>query len=578
MPRYPQPQQNDEPLRADLDAFFVGVDNRQDRNALPAGVAAEAVNMRFDRNYAATRPGTCSPLFCNKISHADDHPVFEWISLLKTAGVFSDPNGSEWILVANAGQVWRCGEGRQPQHLPLIDNGSVDYDDGNTFVQCFEQVILFRGADLPALLWNGQPQKPLRPIVGSMGRPRAAFLSPTPQADWGVVMADRLFVPISRDELAYSDLLDPTAFDLSTATVRFNSGEDDSLVGAAPYQGSRLAVFKTQSIYMLNNVGGDMSQISVDRLPTRIGCLARRSIAEIGTDLIWLAQGGVYRLSQTDQGAVRSEPIPASWAIEGTMQRINWRAASNACGVVAGRYYYLAVPLDGSDTNNAVLVYDVQTGQWQGYDEILVASTGEIAQIKALVVSNLWGRRVPFAVTADYVIALDAGGYCDSAGQGELDVNSLQEPVRWRLETRGYPLGGIGHKQLASTRLVYATQGATVNLDISTGGPNASRAILTNQTRDRTKYTRWGMPRFSLDNAGDDFADPHREDYQWQAGDAVTCQSGIPLNVFQEFDQGLAARLNGRYFSLAVHGSGGMRIKGVESEGRGETANLKIKS
>lgn len=405
-------------------------------------------------------------------------------------------------------------------------------------------------------------------------------------------MADRLWVPISRDEVAWSDVLDYTKFDLSLATLRCNRGEDDSIVALAPYQGRRLVVFKDQSIYIVEGVFGELAALTVDRLAVRFGCKARKSVADVNGDLYFLSEGGVYSLTQTEQSEVRAVPVPISWPIQGWIDRINWTYAHLAAAVVdtANHLYMLSVPIDGSTVNNAILVYDTVTRNWHGmdtfgtlprevvpelptagawsYDPIMgpaglwpdYGTPVAAVDVGNMVTTDLFGRRTVFLVEPQRITAL---------GHGTRDeLGGFRYPLQTRVQTRGYILGELGIKQLRSVMVALATLDAEITIELLTDGPGEVVTLLHKRRRDRLRYTVHGKGRWDASNRNDDFSAPRREDYIWRAEDGCELRSGIPLSRFQEWIEAHAARAEGRWFALRItctHGE--MILRNVQAEG-----------
>jgi len=317
---------------------------------------ADGINVRMSTGQPETRGGVVTPIHLN--------PGL-WTNV-QGIGLYSDPNGSEWIVVADAQKVYFVADGASPRELDLPAGHTMGACE---IVQAFGDLLFLRGKDVPNMVWEGNWTKPLKLVTASPVPPEESdYLDPIPGVEFGMVMADRFFFPVERDTVGWSDLLDYTRYDKAFSTARFNRGEDDVIIALSGYQGNRLVVFKTQSIYYMYNVQGDMSGVVVDRLPARIGCVARRSVAEVGGDLMWLGDRGVYRLSQTEEGSIRSVPTPVSQAIEGYMARINWDVAAQASACVVGNTYLLSIPIDNATRNNAVLVYDIPTQRWQGLD------------------------------------------------------------------------------------------------------------------------------------------------------------------------------------------------------------------
>lgn len=596
MPRFNQPSQGDEPIQIELDERFAGgVNNWQPLDKLAPGEFADAVNMRLVGDEPMTRPGLVQPV------HFNGFVSLPWLA----AGVFSDPlqDGLEWILAAQIDTIWMMADGQTPLPLAIASGQSVT--GPAQFVQCFNQVVLFRGPALTPLIWSGDRRDPWRPASDSAYDPdRARFLSPIPQADYGVVMADRLFVPISRDTVAWSDILDPTAFDLVLNTVRCNKGEDDAIVALAPYQGNRLIVFKTQSIYFVEGVTGDMGGMSVDRLPVdELGCVSRHTVAAVGNDMMWLSAKGVYRLGQTDNGGLRILPTPTSQPVHRWIQRINWRFASQCRATVAGDYYLLSVPLDGAEENTATLVYNLVQQRWEGIDyyggapstaRLSVSTSGTVEAgdpiagglnigeshgtrsllaTGFLLTTDLDRRRTAYFISGTKIFALQ-----HEPGSPDR-IDSAERPIYSRWLSRGYRLASLRVKRLQSVTPMLATRNAEITTAVVTDGPNERIDVRRGRRRNRFRYTRHGRPDWQPSNAADNFAAPYREDYTWHAIDGTQPRSGIPLVLWQTWQDGHAVRRMGRWFAVAVESvTGQIAIQGLQLDGTADRNALHSQS
>lgn len=583
MPRFPESQQGDQPVSVSLDGAFVGIDARRaaDFGDAAAGRVAEAWNTRFKNGHIETRPGCLPPAHFN--------PPFAQIY---GAGIFSDPAGSEWMVAADQANSFRLADGRTPCRIAYP--AGVRVNGRVSFLQAFNKLLMFRGPDQDSLIWEGGDQPWFRaPFYQEQERP--GYLACLPRVEWGVLMADRVFVPIARDTIAYSDLLEPNRFDLLVNNIRFNAGEDDAIVGACPYQGSRLVVFKDQSIWFCNNVGGDMGGLSVDRLPGKIGCLARESILEIGGDLLWLAHDGVYSLGQTTEGQLRGATLPLSAPIEPILRRCNWGHAHKATATYADGKYWLAVPLDGATENNAILVFDLLTREWTSVDTyaapppaapaapIVVSDvslytpglgltpnismpTETVSRLPIpaakLLTTDLFGTRSAFLISGRRILAL---------GHGEVDRPDAasERQITTMVCSRGYMLDGLRVKSLRSVAVLYASRDAETSVSVRTDGVNEEIEIQRRRRRDRRRYLTTGQPLFAV-NDGAKFNKPHREDYLWKTSDALRLHPAtpIPLGVMQDFDHGFVARRLGRSFSICVTSHRGrLKVRGFVAEG-----------
>ncbi len=581
MPRINPQFPGDQPLSVELDTGFVGVNDKVDPALLragnityqdgqgAAGLAAAAQNNRFIAGLAQTRPGSLTAVHFNPVAWQEGggDPVRLW-----GAGIYSDPDGREWLAVAGRDVLWLLADGTNPRQIPWP--GGLQVTDSVELVQAFGNLVLLRGPELEPWQWNGDQTRPFYEVgnppddLTDPERPR--YLSATPPAAFGIVTGDRLWLPLGRDGICWSDLLAYDAFDLSLSTARLNSGEDDSIVALLAWEGSIL-VFKDQSIFRLLNTSGDLSQLAAEPLNRGIGCLARRSVAQVGSEVFWLAQGGVYRISQAFESRLAANPIPVSDAIDSTMRRINWAYAADACGIVVDRYYYLAVPLDGATLNNAVLVYDTTTGQWQGIDRI-----ARLEGIRRLVRTDLFGRRVPFILNVQpldtdpmttlppSVVALD---------QGLLDrgLDGAEVDIVWNLTSRGYTLGELGLKRIRSVTAAWGQHGGQSRVSLLGEGLGEGRVISNWRSYSRTRYTRHGFPAYDPENAADTFSAPWREDYSWVAGDGTQLQSGLPLMARQHYLQGWPVRAEVRWIAVTFENrKGAFVLKSISADGLGE--------
>jgi hypothetical protein len=584
MPRRTPQIQGDQPLQADLDTGFVGWNDRLDPSLLrsgagfsngqePAGLVSAAFNNRFVSSQAETRPGSVMPVHFN--------PTFTGRGLLG-AGIYSDPNGIEWMALATETMVWLVADRASPYQIALP--AGVQFIGPVEFTQAFGDLILWRGLTLDPLHWNGDKTRPFYygqnppPDLTNPDAPR--FIKPTPPGEYGIVAADRLWVVTDRDTIQWSDIQDYNAFDPTLNSARLNSGEDDA-ISAILFLEDKIIVWKTQSIFVLSGITGDLAGLAAQQISRNVGCIARRSVAQVGSDVLWLAEGGVYRLSQSFETRLLSNAVPLSNDIENTMRRINWIAASAACGTVHGRYYHLAVPLDNSAVNNAILVYDTVSGYWQGIDTWTDPNMG--MNIRQFLQTDLFGRRVPFAIdgyrkegfpsASGRVIALDQPGLCDR--RFRKDGTHFQLDISWSITTRGYTLGDTAIKKLRNVTIAMGTQGAETRISLVGEGPGESRVLLDWRTYSRTKYTKHGFTDFVTTNTTDTFSAPYREDYTLVCGDGTQLRSGLPLSAMQHWLQSLPLRQEVRWMAFKIESrKGRCLLKTVSADGLGDNNTL----
>ena len=591
MPRYAQPSNLDTPMPREADRGFGGVNCRLDPSMLPEGMLADGINTRLADGTVATRPGVFTPVHHNASAYED----------IYDACIFSDPEGAEWILVVDATGTRLVADGRSPRILPVGEESLL----GTTCVmQSFNDVLLLRGFEQDPLIWNGKPNEPWKTVVPVAPDPeRPNYLDPTPPAEFGIVAADRVWLVTARDVIEWSDIYEPTLFDRTLNQVRLNNGNDDSIVALAYYQESRIIVFKEQSIDFLGNVKGDLASLYADSISTKLGCTARRTVAEVAGDLLWLADGGVYSLRQTEQSGLRTPPMPLSYPVQAWIDRINWTYAwkSSAAVDVMNHLYLLSVPLDDAEEPNAMLVFNYASQQWQGIDffgnppvpdalrrpprgNVISLSNPDTPQpihlisdgpppplmsARTLLVTDLFGRKTVFWINATHVLAL---------GHGQEDViDGYRYPIVTEIRTRGYQFGELGIKQARAVQLTMATLDATWTITALNDGVNEEDVLLRDKQRDRFAYTTHGKPRWTGTNATGDFSAPYREDYNWHAEDQCELGThGIPLEREQDWSEPLTLRRTGRWTAFRLRSTAGrVVLRGVVIDGLMEKNTFK---
>ena len=171
------------------------------------------------------------------------------------------------------------------------------------------------------------------------------------------------------DELIASDILDTNTYDQIYANFRFNAGTADFIVGLHSFSEDVLVVFNRNSIHVVAN-SKVLNNATARLLTDEIGCLARKSIQQIGNQILFLSDNGVYGVSFIDEYNLRGTELPLSEAIDATIQRINKTYQSKAVSVYFDNRYYLAVPLDNSQENNAIIIYNFLNQQWESIDTV----------------------------------------------------------------------------------------------------------------------------------------------------------------------------------------------------------------
>jgi hypothetical protein len=542
--RYAKDFPLDDPSALDGDAGFIGTRTLGAVELLPVGYLSDAENIEFGDGAARVRRGISTPVWGRV---GED---------LLGAGDFRDPvSRKEWTLLAGVSSAWLCRPGEMPRAVGIPETDAASF----TFCQAFDKVLAFRvdadGEPLAPWEWAG---------VGGfapIGRESLGDgTQPIPFSAGAVALSDRIFVWGAGEEGGDFGWLSDIAslrFPL-TARLRFNAGTDDRIVKGFAFNKDTVIVFKGRSIFRLSGVHGDLSEMVNERVNTRLGLLAPQSVASDGADVLFLSGEGVFRLSEVWENRVETPPVPVSYEIKPLMQtRIHWTAAAGAAAAVWDDRYFLAVPVDGSTVNNAVLVFDLASKSWAP-----IHTFAEGVQLDRLFVRTWLGRDRLFAsdFAAGRLYLLYDGGE-DSV------MDAAPVAVSFTLTTRAFRCQSPGRKRFRLVHIGTEERHASYTVSILPDGVNEAQVLAPAPvTRSRTRNldgTTWDAT-----NADDDHGAPGREDYSVNLIPAMVLGSGIVLNRDQSFTERYISGARGRHARVTIAGTcrGALAIQSVQLE------------
>lgn len=173
------------------------------------------------------------------------------------------------------------------------------------------------------------------------------------------------------DKLMYSAPYDPLDWAARKEIPEDGAGDillptwdGDSFVGLKPF-GSYLLAFKRNAIWKI--YGTHPGEFAIAEQYGG-GTIAEKSVAISTAYCLMMGWSGILLY---DGGA--TEPFQ-QMAIRRFMQRVNFTFISKACGAMVGKKYLLALPIDGSDINNAIIQYDFDEKTWSIFTGIFVES------------------------------------------------------------------------------------------------------------------------------------------------------------------------------------------------------------
>ena len=283
------------------------------------------------------------------------------------------------------------------------------------------------------------------------------------------------------DEVIISDILDSDTYDQIYAQFRFNAGTADFNVGLHSFSDDKLLVFNRNSIHLVAGAG---QNAQVQLITNEVGCVARKSIIQVGNNVLFLSDNGVYGANFQDLYNLRGNEVPLSSSINPVIQLINRDIWDKSVGVYFDNRYYLAVPLNKevvtaqvgtaqvgqvgdanfvaassnfvpastqiikASANNAILIYNFINKQWESVDttnapnwdiaDLLVA--GKKSDRAVYAINSLGGlHRVDARVDATDVLATEI----PVSGQEASDSYAIPASVT----TRQYTLGNLDRKR-----------------------------------------------------------------------------------------------------------------------------------
>ena len=486
------------------------------------------------------------------------------------ASNFETPNGIQHLIVATDQGVFATSPDSFSEEIKVNsvlygETGYPTLTSGSKvrFVQCFNVLIMFRGdldapleltedftAGFQSITQTDTPEADENPDDGT---------EQIPNASTGLFFGNRLVIPFGRDEVAVSDYLNYTRYQPVRSAFRVNTGSSDRLVAVFKFDPNTLLVFKSESVYAVRNVYGDLVDATLDQITDQYGCAAERSVVSAGSDVIFLSdQRGVVSIRQSVAGETQSVDVPLSQPIQPIIDRIDWSQASDAVGAYANNRYYLAVPLrginEGVSGNNAILVYDFAQKAWASTDFMTGLSVKDFFQM------TYKGAKRFFVLTGDGQIMLyDDEQYGGDQDQSITSTNKIdQSVIEARLLTRGFTCGIPDMKRFKLLAAFIESNAGAYTIKGHADG-QAESIDISDENFSKTQYGQVSQPDYFADNRNNNFLDSGREDYSILASDGIQPGSkGFRVGIKQAHADRDRFNLEGSYLQLEFKTTSGV--------------------
>jgi hypothetical protein len=318
-----------------------------------------------------------------------------------------------------------------------------------------------------------------------------------PDPAWGVYHENRLIVPYARsldtggttdDELIFSDIFDIETFDPIRHQFRMGAGSADSLVGVSPLLNDRLLVLNRNSVHVISGVSGSLNDATRTEVTREVGCVARKTIVEVGGTTMWLSDQGVYSATYGEELALVANAIPVSEPIEDQIRQINWAYADNAVAAYADNRYYLAVPYGTSTVNDTIFVYNFLNQGWESVDTFPAGFN-----IKDMLVVPYEGKNRLFVLNKDGALHLADEQVGQDRFQNDASATDTQA-IDGQGVARLITFGTHDTKRFNRASFITTGNGSTGNLKVSavSTDPDATRVIEDRDIADGEDYTLKG--------------------------------------------------------------------------------------
>ncbi|MEM6888765.1 MAG: hypothetical protein AAF636_11560 [Pseudomonadota bacterium] len=172
-----------------------------------------------------------------------------------------------------------------------------------------------------------------------------------------------------QDALHASDIAAPGTVQNPQFVTRVGEGEGEAITALRSMQDNWLAVFKENSIWMINAnpTATSAADWTFTKVTGGIGCVGARAAVRYGADLFFLARDGIRTLRR--MAAVEGQyetSAPLSQPVQDVIDRINWNYARHVSAGTFDQFVFFGLPLDNATEPSHTLVWNGRLGAWLG--------------------------------------------------------------------------------------------------------------------------------------------------------------------------------------------------------------------
>lgn len=532
------------------DAMFRGVNALFDE--AESGWVSDAVNLQLKRGWYAVRPALMPVVWATgsyvpfpdklreiEVVSFDAIASQQWLALCfeSSPTLFANPNSGISIYEAAIPNGW-------PNLSQIISThvGVVAIRPGRS------PMVL----DSLASRWRYPP------------RPELSDRETLPPARGGIWWQSRLWLiddrtsPERIDTVWVGDIgVGPEAWQGSKIwqSFRVNSGARDRIVGLVPFLERNLLIIKDNSLFVVTNLWGTNEDIAanakVQLVTSQWGGAGLRAAAQV-LDQVWVLSSDmkhIMALVVSGEGMLIPHTEPVTLTVGHWMERVNWARVNEATMLVDGDRVYVNLPVDGSETNNALLVYNLLYRAWEGL---------WLLPVKRIV--KMAGVDGPLCLC-------EQAGYTWVAkllntGEDRLVEGGqfVAKPIEWKFRSRRLRRAERDNGWARTVRWAAKSYGAKYQMKVTSRVGSVARSVAPKTTQ---WAGQWSKEPFDPENSTDEATLPGRRDYQVKVGGGSVPamqigQNGLPIERYQETEQVRILRLRGGDFRVEFEGESGL--------------------
>jgi hypothetical protein len=177
----------------------------------------------------------------------------------------------------------------------------------------------------------------------------------------------------SPDSIFFSALLDGSSWTGATTRgeLKIGNGSGDPIVGHMSWQDNGLLVCTRGATWLIDappadpSTGAalDISRFAIKLVHSSIGCVSRKTMAQVGQDIWFLSPAGVMSVQKQLATSNNQITIPASLPVQDLINRIRWDYAYKSTAVFYNNCYILSIPVESTEPNT-IISYNTLTQSW----------------------------------------------------------------------------------------------------------------------------------------------------------------------------------------------------------------------